>query len=235
MLALERKATVGNNGSVNVRAQPFGGAVRILNPRPLQKILGEIQFDSVRSKHEQDFRILILPSQWEPVKAYCLQHLQNPDDAELESLPDRELVEEFEETIKVHLRPEQYTYRPEGFVIEDSPVPTDNTDARGRLTVRLYRIFEVRIVDLALCNVMLAASERCSDQEVGILALKDFQKGGMGRGNSILTLPLRTVTESYLMLPLETRYRKIVIENHEFDESVLAVLEGVEVQQYRRI
>jgi len=30
MLALERKATVLKDGSVNVRAQPFGGGVKIL-------------------------------------------------------------------------------------------------------------------------------------------------------------------------------------------------------------
>ena len=76
MLALERKATVLKGGSVNVRAQPFGGGVRILDPDPLKQILGEIEFDSERSKQEQDFRILIPPFKWEAVKRYCLHHLE---------------------------------------------------------------------------------------------------------------------------------------------------------------
>ena len=75
MLALERKATVLEDGGVSVLAQPFGGGIRILDPTSLQKIAGEIQFDSERSKRDQDFRILIPPSKWEAVKRYCLHHL----------------------------------------------------------------------------------------------------------------------------------------------------------------
>src|SRR5689334_1217984 len=145
-LALERKATVRADGSVRVRAQPFGGGVRLLDPGPLQEIVGEIEYDSERSKHEQDLRILIPPSKWEAVKEYCLRHLGNPADAEIESTPQRELVEEFEETMDVHLQPEQYTYQPAGFVIENNPAPTENIYARGYPTVRLYRIFDVQIV-----------------------------------------------------------------------------------------
>jgi len=83
MLALERKATISRENNIRVRAQPFGGGVRILNSIGLQKIVGDIQFDNERSKHEQDFRILIPPSQRELVKEYCLRHLENPDDVEL--------------------------------------------------------------------------------------------------------------------------------------------------------
>jgi len=83
MLALERKATISRENNIRVRAQPFGGGVHILNSIGLQKIVGDIQFDSERSKHEQDFRILISPSQRELVKEYCLRHLENPDDVEL--------------------------------------------------------------------------------------------------------------------------------------------------------
>ena len=61
MLALERKATVLQDGSVNVRAQPFGGGVKILDPNSLEELLGELRFDSERSKLEEDFRILIQP------------------------------------------------------------------------------------------------------------------------------------------------------------------------------
>jgi hypothetical protein len=235
MLALERKATVLNDGSVSVRAQPFGGAVRILNATPLQEIIGKIKYDSERSQHEGDFRILIPPSKWEMVKQYCLQHLENPADFELESLPQRELVEEFEETLRVNLRADQYTVKPAGFVVENNPVHTENTYARGMATVRLYVIFEVHIVDSALCNIVLATSQYYSDHDLGLLALKNSQNGGAARANSILSLPLDMVDDCYLAFPPEMRYRKIMVENHELDESVLAILEGIETPQYQRI
>jgi hypothetical protein len=235
MLALERKATISGGINSLVRAQPLGGGVRILNPIGLEKIVGAIQFDSERSKHEQDFRILIPPAKWELVKQYCLRHLENQVDVELESLPHRELVEEFEETLNLHLKRDQYTFQPSGFVIENDPVRTDNVYARGQSTVRLYRIFEVHMVDVALCNTMLAVSQLYSDQDLGMLALKDFQNRGIGRANSILVLPLSLVVESYLACPPEIRYRKIIIENHELDESVLAVLGDIDVPQYQRV
>jgi hypothetical protein len=234
MLALERKATILNDGSIRVRAQPFGGAVRILNPTSLQEIIGEIKYDSERSQHEGDFRILIPPSKWEMVKQYCLRRLENPADTELESLPQRELVEEFEETLRVNLRADQYTVKPAGFVLENDPVPTENSYARGMSTVRFYAVFEVHMVDAALCRIMLSASQDYSDHDLGLLALKNSQNGGPARANSILSLVLDMVADSYLAFPPEIRYRKIMVENHELDESVLAILDNVEAPQYQR-
>jgi hypothetical protein len=43
------------------------------------------------------------------------------------------------------------------------------------------------------------------------------------------------VRDVYLALPPTERYKKIVIENHELDESVLAILEGIDVPQYQRV
>lgn len=231
MLALERKATVQKDGSVNVRAQPFGGGVRILDSNSLTEMLGEIQFDSERSRQEQDFRILIPPAKWDEVKQYCLHHLESPGDLELESTPDRELIEEFEETLGVDLKPEQYTVQSIGFVVEDNPVWTENWYARGQLTVRIYRTFNVQIRDEALCKTLLAVSQKISDQELGKMAL-DSNKG---RANSVLVLPLSLVTEAWLALLPEMRYGRIKAENHELDESVLVVLEDVDVPQYQRI
>jgi len=230
MLALERKATILQDGSVNVRAQPFGGGVKILNTKSLKEMVGEIQFDSERSNHERDFRILIQPLQWEVVKQFCLLHLENPNDSEIESAPDRELVEEFEETMGVELKRSQYAVGPMGFVIEENPVQTKNWYARGFSTVRVYRTYKVRLLDAELCKTLLDTSQRISDEELGRWALNDKT----GRANSVLALPLEGVRESYLTLPPETRYGKIDIENHKLDESVLAVLMDVDVPQYQR-
>lgn len=237
MLALERKATVLNDGSVRVESQPFGGGIRILNAAPLQKIIGKIQFDSERSKQEQDFRILIPPSKWELIKEYCLHHLEleDEDDIELESGPDRELTEEFMETINVRINPRQYKVQPMGFVIENNPVQSKNDHARGQLTVHLYRVFRVEIKDPILCQMMLTISHLYTDRELGELALRDFEHGGQGRANTILTLPLDKVTQCFLALSPETRYRKVVIDDHELDESVLAILRDVDVPQYQRL
>ena len=235
MLALERKATSLSDGSVSVRAQPFGGGIRILNPTPLQRIVGKLQFDSKRSKQEQDFRILIPPSKWELIKQYCLQRLADEDNIDLEAEPDRELVEEFMETMKVKLSAHQYTVQPLGFVIENNPVRTSNEYARGQLTVHLYRIFRTQITDPVLGRIMLSISQLYSDKTLGDLASNDLEQGNRGRMNTILTLSLDTVRESYLALAPDMRYQKIMVENHTLDESVLAVLEDVDVPQYQRL
>jgi hypothetical protein len=234
MLALERKASVSNDGSVRVRAQPFGGGVRILDPTHLMTIIGQVIFDSERSERESDFRILIPPSKWELVKQYSLSQLASQDDLDLESLPHRELVEEFAETLSVSLQPHQYTFRATGFVIENQPVPTANVNIQRRPTVRLYRTYQVEIVDIALCHAMLSANQLYSDEQLGQLALEDSRNGGRGRANSILILPMNLVLESYLALPLDIRHQKIMIENHRIDESVLAVLGEVDVPEYAR-
>ena len=235
MLALERKATSLSDDSVSVRAQPFGGGIRILNPTPLQRIIGKIQFDSERSKQEQDFRILIPSSKWELIKQYCLQHLEDEDNIELEAEPDRELVEEFMETMKVKLSPSQYTVQPLGFVIENRPVRTSNDYARGQLTVHLYRIFRVQIIDSTLCTIMGSISQLYTDQGLERLVRNKLEDGGQGRANTILTLSLDRIKDTYLAFAPEMRYRKIVVEDHILDESVLAVLEDIEIPEYERV
>lgn len=236
LLALERKASILREPGhgANVRAQPFGGGVRILDPKPLESLTGPIQYDSDRSRSEQDFRILIPAADWQAVKAFCLQHLAHPQDGVLEADPDRELVEEFAEVLGLHLEREQYSCQPGGFVIENDPVPTTNAYARGRPTVRIYRIFEVRIVDERLCSAILQASQRISDPDLARMALEDLQNGGKGRANAVLALPLNQVRAAYLAIPPETRYRALMAASHRLDESVLAILEDVEVPQYQR-
>lgn len=234
MLAMERKGALRKDGSVHVWAQPFGGAVRILDPVPLEELVGEIRYDSERSQMERDFRILIPPSRWDALKAYCCQALADPANRDLESSPHRELAEEFEEALGVALKEDQYVARPSGFVWEDRPTPTGNSRARGFPTVRLYRVFDVQIVEEALCARMLDASAGQSDEELGILALRDLQNGGRGCKTSILTLPLQKVVDSWLALSPRMRYTTIRVDQHELDESLLAVLEDVNVPQYKR-
>ena len=153
MLALERKATLhtdGNGHVIEVKSQPFGGAIRIRDLRILRDLIGDFHFDSERSRSEKDFRIFIRPSDWEVVREFCLQHFKRIDDPVLETDPGRELAEEFADALKISLKPDQYIHKPVGTVIEHNAAPAENIHTKGYLTARVYRIFEAYISDSSL-------------------------------------------------------------------------------------
>ncbi len=150
MLALEHIATVlpeAGEARVAVKAQPFGGAVRIHDIASLQVHIGRFRFDSERSRVERDFRIFIKPADWIVVRSFCLEDFRLAQGSDLESDPGRELAEEFAATLGVELRPDQYVCKPIRTVFEDTPVPTGNMYAFGKPTVRVYRVFEALIRD----------------------------------------------------------------------------------------
>ena len=133
MLALERKATLRETETgraVEVKSQPFGGAIRIRDPSMLRDLIGDFHFDSQRSRSEQDFRIFIRPSAWETVREFCLEHFRYVDDPVLETDPGRELAEEFADALKITLKPEQYFHKPIATVVENDPAPTENIHAK---------------------------------------------------------------------------------------------------------
>lgn len=231
MLALERKATRLGDGGVYVCAQPYGGAVRLLNPDALRDLIGDFRFDSDRSSAEQDLRILIRPDDWASVRQFCLNHLQYAEGAILESGPDRELVEEFAETLQVDLLPDQYATQPIGFVVENEPTPSANIYSQGFPTVRIYRVFEVRILDDLLGELMLAASERLSDGALQTRA----QNSVRGRANTVLTLPLHMIRDFYLGIEPDKRDSSGLVASHRLDVSVLALLDDVEVPRLQRV
>jgi len=238
MLALERKATLHtgeNERVIEVKSQPFGGAVRINDLSLLRELTGGFQFDSERSRSEQDFRIFIKPSNWDVVRQFCLQHFSRVNDPILETDPRRELAEEFADVLKISLKPDQYILKPVGTVIEDNPAPTENINAKGYLTARVYRLFEACISDSSLARTMMTNSESFSYQDLCELALEDAQDGGKGRANAILALPMKLISDVYLaMLPKE-RNAPILFEKNRLDETVPAVLEGIAVPKYQRL
>ena len=238
MLALERKATLleaESGRNIQVIAQPFGGAIRLLDMQALQDLIGDFHFDSEESRAEQDFRIFIRPSDWSAIRDFCIEHLSRVDDPILETDPGRELVEEFTDALKISLKPDQYILKPVATVVEDDPAPTENIHATGHLTVRIYRIFEARILDSSLSHAMLTNSESYSNHDLQELALENARKGGKGRANAILTLPLRLIRDVYLAMPPEARNSPISFEDNHLDESVGTILEGVAVPKYRRL
>ena len=238
MLALERKATLHETEAgrfVEVKSQPFGGAIRIRDVGMLHHLIGDFHFDSERARVEQDFRIFIRPSEWETVRKFCIQHLSYDNDLILETDPERELVEEFAEALKINLKPDQYNYMSVGIVVEDIPSPTENIHAKGILTARVYRIFEATVSDASLIETMLKNSESISHVALCELALQDAQTGGMGRANAILALPLKQITSVYLATLPKERNAPILFEENRLDETVTAVLENIPVPKYRRL
>ena len=238
MLALERKATLHaaeNVRVVEVKAQPFGGAVRILDLNAIQTLIGSFHFDTERSRSEQDFRILIRPSAWETVREFCIEHFKQVDDPVIETDPARELAEEFSDALKISLQREQYSCKPVATVVENEAAPTETIGARGLHTVRVYRIFEAVISDCSLADRIMKNSGSLSDRHLRDLALVDAQNGGRGRANAMLALPLTHLTDYYLSLPPEKRNAPIYFKKHRLDENVSAILDGINTPKYQKL
>jgi len=233
MLALERKATL-HKDNVEVKSQPFGGAIRILDLDAIYELIGDFHFDSVDSQIEQDFRLFIRPSNWSLLREFCVQRFSQAKDPILETDLSRELAEEFSDALKVNLQPEQFVSKPVATVVEDEAMPTENIHAKGILTVRVYRIFETLITAPALAQVMIKNSEEHSNQALSKLVLMDFQNGGKGRGNVILVLPLKRLVDVYAATPLEERDFPIMFQENRLDETVSAILEGITTPKYQR-
>jgi hypothetical protein len=236
--ALERKATRHKSQTgpiVEVKSQPFGGAIRILDLPALQAILSDFHFDSEQSRSEQDFRIFIRPSAWDIIQTFCLEHLQQPKNSVLESDPARELAEEITESLRIELKQDQYSIQAIGTIVEDNPSPTEYIHAAGYPTARIYRIFESRILDTSLAAAMIENSENISDRHLQDLARQDSRQGGYGKANAVLTLPYRELQASYLAVSPEARNQPIWFQGHELDETVAAVLEDIPVPKYRRL
>jgi hypothetical protein len=238
MLILERAATLlrdkGADSTV-VQVKPFGGAVRILDAPALRQHIGDFEFDSPHSQAEQDFRILLPAAAWEKVKQFCLLHLVRPDDAILETGPQRELAEEFMDALHIELEEGQVLIRPAGLVVENKPAPTANLYSPGMPTARIYRIFEATIYDSSLGAALLENSRRYSDHDLKALAAGDAAHAGKGRANAALALPLEGVTRAYLETPLPQRTGPLTVDDHLFDPSVIAVLENVDAPQYEKL
>ena len=238
MVALEQKGTLHeteNGRMVEIRSQPFGGAIRILDLNAMHALIGDFHFDSTGSRTEQDFRIFIQPSSWPVLRQFCIQHLSRVDGAILETDPARELFEEFHDALKISLQPAQYVKIPIATIVENEATPTENIHTKGLFTVRVYRVFEAYISDSTLANSMLNNSESHTDQDLSQLALVDLQNGGKGRTNAVLVLPLKQLTEKYSSIEPKERNRPILFEKHCLNETVPAILEDITVPKYQRM
>jgi hypothetical protein len=237
MLALERKATLqrADGEAVRIKAQPFGGGLRISNLDPVYDLVGDFHFDSERSRTERDFRIFIRPSAWPALREFCVQHISRNNDAALETSPARELAEEFAETLRIDLGPEQYVCRPLRTIVENQVAKTDNINARGTPTVRVYRTYEACITDVSLAHSMVKKSASLSHQSFSESAIADAQSGGRGKANAILTLPWERLQSVYRAMPPAERNAPIMFEDNRLDSTVAAILDEIAVPRYESV
>lgn len=236
MLALERKATLLDKKEghfVEVKAQPFGGAIRILDLQALQDLIGSFHFDSRESRLEGDFRIFVRPSAWGRVRELCLRQFSGADEPILETDPARELKEELTGTLNIGL-PDQFIYKPVGIVTENEPSPTENFYARNYPTVRIYRIFEAHLLDISLTSAMVRNSESCSNDDLRARALEDAQNGGNGWASAVSTFPLNRIHAAFAAISPTARNRPILFQGHHLDETVAAILENIPVPKYQK-
>jgi len=227
MLLLERTATaheVNGRRDISVRANPFGGAVRITGPRALNELIGHFHYDSMRSRQERDFRIQIHPGAWEKVKVVCGEQLKAKSAGALETSPERELAEESEECLKVKITAAAYQLTPRGMSIEDRPTPTDNPPAAGAPTVRVYYLFEARLQNPGLIRIVLANHAAYSDPDLAAMAWKDAQRGGKGRANAVLVVGQRELESECQTTTARLGTGPIRMNGHRLDPSVWAIL-----------
>jgi hypothetical protein len=227
VLALERTATLRETGvrsEVAVRAKPFGGAVRLIEPHALQRLVGAFRYDSDRSRRERDFRILVHPSSWEKIKKICRRQVKGTGVRILDPGPERELTEEFQDSLNVTISPDQYSLKQRGMLVREVPEKTENVRARGRATVRVYFVFEARIEDPKIVGMILDNSRRYSDDDLEGMARDDARQGGRGRANAVLALSLDDLVNAYRLIPAARRNAPVRFAGHQLDGNVAAVL-----------
>lgn len=234
MLALERKATFREAGQrVVLKAQPFGGAVRINDAPRLSEVTGGFRFDSERSRAEQDFRIVIRPTAWPALKDICIARFRAGDDALFETTPARELAEEFGDSLHIRLDPAQYVSQPLWTVLEDEPTPTDNIHAAQEPTVRVYRVFEAQIVDRMLWQAIKLNSETVSDLALRERVRDDRRSGGRGRANACMTIPVEHLRACYLPLAPGEQRGTVSFRGTTLDAHVPALLDGYSAPRFQ--
>jgi hypothetical protein len=238
MLAFEHKATWLSDDAfpkVTLQVQPFGGAIRFRKLNPLLDTIGRFNFDSDRSREENDFRIFIRPEDWPEVKAFCLDELNDPIDGALESEPSRELREEFRDALGIELSRHDYSLRGLETVIENIPVRTENVHAFGSESVRIYRTFEASIEDPVLANLLINNAIRNGPDELRKIAQDDLKSGGWGRANGVFTAELESLRQFYLAVLPEHRSLVHTFNGANLVGNVPVILDNVNVPNYRHI
>lgn len=236
MLALERTAAlkqINGKAEVVVKTKPFGGGIRITDAKALKQNIGEFNYDSERSKREEDFRILIRPESWSKIKEICKEHLKKSGKKFIDTTPDRELAEEFEDSLKIILNPNKYNLKLLGMVTEEKPSETNSVRAQGISTVRIYYLYEAVIISSEIIKMMLLNSRQNSDNDLKKIALQDKRNGGKGRANAILTLEFDELKKMYNSLQHERLNEPVNFNEHQLDSNIPAIIKEINSPKYQ--
>lgn len=236
MLALEHIATLRKTiekPEVIVRVKPFGGSVQITNVRKLKERIGDFHYDSEKSRKEKDFRLMVYPESWKEIKEICREHFKEKGIVILDRSPVRELAEEFEDSLKIKITPQQYTLKLLNMIIQDAPVKTDNIRAQGFPTVRVYYIFEATIISQEIITLMLKNSKHDTPEVLRKIVNEEADHGRRGRANSILTLDLKEITDKYKSVSFEMRNEAVKFGKYRFDGNIVAVLPDINAPYYK--
>ena len=236
MLAFERTATlreISGKTEIIVKTKPFGGAIRVINPQALKERIGDFHYDSERSRQEKDFRILVHPDSWEKIKEICMD-VKETEEGFLDISPDRELLEEFEDCLKIKISPKQCNLKYKGIAVDNFASETNNVHAHGLSTFRIYYLFEAGINSSELIKLMLDSSKQYSDNDLKKIALEEARNGGKGRANASFTINKDDLIAFYHSIPDNMLSGLIPFMEHQLEGNVAAVLEEIEHPKYKR-
>lgn len=237
MLALERTATLVSNERklvVEIKAKPFGGGVRLLDPQGLKNLIGEFHFDSERSREQSDFRIQVNPRHWETIIDICKSHLKDKRLNILDPSPAQEIAEEFEDSLHIKITPEIYRLKSKGMIVEENETETTNVNARGMPTRRIYYLFNALLKDKEIITMMLDNNKRFSDTALQTMAIDDARQGGKGRANAVLLVSVRELKEFYRSTLEIQRSNSMTFKGHLLSGNVPAILDDITVPRYQR-
>ena len=237
MLVLERTATlqmIDGKPEVSVKVKPFGGGVRLLDPERLNILIGKFHYDSRKSSEEKDFRIRANPDSWVKIKEICKEHLIYPDKGLLDTGPERELGEEFEDSLKIKIGTDDYFLRKKGMVFEDLQVNTNNINAPGSPTVRVYYLFDARIKSQHIIKQILENSRKYSDNDLSKMALEDYNQGGKGRVNAVLSVEPDDLKNFYVSIPVDKRGGLLRYGEHQLEGNIPALFEDISSNKFKR-
>lgn len=229
MLVLERKATVTDHArphTVQVRAQPLGGASQILDPAALRERIGHLHYDGPESAENHDFRIMIRESEWEELRQFVAHCFLHPEHSPFETEPHREVAEELEKTLGLEISPSFFQTRAISPLVQNEPTPGCTPSSGQKQTVRLYHIYTLEITYAPLAGAILRQSRELTDEKLKELARRDLKPGQRDSGwaNALLALPLEAFLDEISQLPGGLDESVLQIAGREICENVLAVL-----------
>jgi hypothetical protein len=157
---LERKVEIGKKG-LDMRAQPLGGGIAVLNVEALSKITGGFNWEDQKVARERDLRIYVNPDSWTFVRELLTTSFLDtlPGAPIVETTPVRELQEEIGDAAGVEVSESSMNISFAGLVFQD-PGCGAVAAKSSTPTARVFSVFDVVITDPALADTIMREASR---------------------------------------------------------------------------